>query len=390
MLTSKWATLNTNCQRFNAIHKHFLCLGKSGVNGIDVLTRAKKTFKDEFEGRTFTQESSWEILRHCPKWDAPDSVPTVHVEGETVEGNVKLFAKDKRPGLPGARSGKKTKSESTSSTSGSNTSVFRDSMYIAFSLKRDLAQEKASRCKKKKYIKYIETVRRRRRSYVSILKSGKTNNIMSDHILPSLILDDSCISDRYFSLSLMGKVKDITNVPNLYVIMEKEGFQNLSLAYLGGLWVLIETAFIFSKEKLLNHTGVGSWFSSPKSACNSFVSDERVVWISLEGFPLKVRAKEMEACDPFICNDSYKSESSDDEEDAEDNGSQSRDKVTTDNDVERVKWATSNEVNEHVNSTSNKLEEFIPKGKLSSNNSVCSKRVHTGGSILQLMDELVK
>ncbi|GJU75646.1 RNA-directed DNA polymerase, eukaryota [Tanacetum coccineum] len=55
----------------------------------------------------------------------------------------------------------------------------------------------------------------------------------------------------------------------------------------------------------------------------------------------------------------------------------------------KEKGATSNEVNKHVNSTSNKLEEFVLKGKLSSNNSVCSKRVHTGGSILQLIDELV-
>ncbi|GJR40402.1 hypothetical protein Tco_1216086 [Tanacetum coccineum] len=44
----------------------------------------------------------------------------------------------------------------------------------------------------------------------------------------------------------------------------------------------------------------------------------------------------MEAWDPFISNDSYKSESSNDEEDAKDDGSQSGDKVTTDNDVERV------------------------------------------------------
>ncbi|GJX70123.1 hypothetical protein Tco_0307294, partial [Tanacetum coccineum] len=54
-----------------------------------------------------------------------------------------------------------------------------------------------------------------------------------------------------------------------------------------------------------------------------------------------------------------------------------------------VKWPTSNEVHEHVNSTSNKVEESVPKEKLSSNNSGCSKRVHTGGSILQLMDKLV-
>ncbi|GJW94204.1 hypothetical protein Tco_0173876 [Tanacetum coccineum] len=55
-----------------------------------------------------------------------------------------------------------------------------------------------------------------------------------------------------------------------------------------------------------------------------------------------------------------------------------------------VKGAISNEVNEHVNSTLNKLEESGPKGKLSSNNSVCLKRVHTGVSILQSLDELVQ
>ncbi|GJW37186.1 hypothetical protein Tco_0060106 [Tanacetum coccineum] len=124
--------------------------------------------------------------------------------------------------------------------------------------------------------------------YVSILKLGKTNNVMFDQVLPSLILDDSCILDRDFSLSLMGTVKDIIAMPNLYVALEKKGFQNLSLTYLESLWVLIETISISAKEKLLNHTCVGPWFSSLKPACNSFVSDERVVWISLEGLPLKV------------------------------------------------------------------------------------------------------
>ncbi|GJZ37285.1 RNA-directed DNA polymerase, eukaryota, nucleotide-binding alpha-beta plait domain protein, partial [Tanacetum coccineum] len=154
-----------------------------------------------------------------------------------------------------------------------------------------------------------------------------------------------------------------------------------------------------------NSPGVESWFSSLKPACNSFISDERIVWISLEGLHLKVwirnifakvaskwglvywvHAKEMKARDPFISNDSYESESYDDEEDAEDDGPQSGDKVTTDNNFEKdsgddlkyptgftpsvinvdevnekEKGVTSNEVNEHVNSTSNKLEESVPK-----------------------------
>ncbi|GKE85263.1 hypothetical protein Tco_1559005, partial [Tanacetum coccineum] len=170
-------------------------------------------------------------------------------------------------------------------------------------------------------------------SFVFILKSGKRNNVMSDQVLPSLILDDSCISDRDFSLYLMGETFG---------------------SYMCGVVVLLS-----------------------KRDCNSFVSDERIVWISLEGLPLNVwtrktfakvaskwgdlvewedlakkslfckrlcvktnlseiiaerfkvimkgsmywvHAKEMGAWDPFICNDSYESESSDDEEDAEDDG----------------------------------------------------------------------
>ncbi|GJS59451.1 RNA-directed DNA polymerase, eukaryota [Tanacetum coccineum] len=273
-------------------------------------------------------------------------------------------------------------------------------------------------------------------SFVSILKSGKKNNVMSDQVLPSLILDDSCISNRNFSLSLMGKVKDITVMPNLCFILEKEGFHNLSLTYLGGLWVFIEMVSTSAKEKLINQTGAGLWFSSLKPACNSFVSDERIVWISLEGLPLKVWTRNTFAKVASKWGDL----SSDDEEDAEEDGSLSGDKVTSDNDVERVsessfkkivftpspiygstlnkrkdsgddlkyppgftpsvinmeevnekgKRDTSNKVNEHVNSTSNKLEVSVLKGKLSSNNSVCSKRVHTSGSILQLIDGLVK
>ncbi|GJU00970.1 RNA-directed DNA polymerase, eukaryota, nucleotide-binding alpha-beta plait domain protein [Tanacetum coccineum] len=152
---------------------------------------------------------------------------------------------------------------------------------------------------------------------------------------------------------------------NLYVILEKEGFQNLLLTYLGGLWVLIEMFSTSAKEKLLNYIGVGLWFSSLRPTCNSFLSDKIIVWISLEGLPLKVwtrntfakvasewgdlvewedlaenlyfvHAKEIEAWDPFIFNDSYESESSDEEEDAEDDKSHSGDKVIADNDVERV------------------------------------------------------
>ncbi|GKA72921.1 RNA-directed DNA polymerase, eukaryota, partial [Tanacetum coccineum] len=38
-------------------------------------------------------------------------------------------------------------------------------------------------------------------------------------------------------------------------------------------------------EKLSKHVGVASWFSELLPACNSFVSDDRLVWVSVEGLP---------------------------------------------------------------------------------------------------------
>ncbi|GJT39283.1 hypothetical protein Tco_0939148 [Tanacetum coccineum] len=97
MLTLKWSTLNANCQKFNALHKRAQRLCKSGKNEMDVLRHAKKMFKDENKGRSFSQESSWDILRASPKWDAPEpvTISMVNVEG-TSGGNAELFGQDKR------------------------------------------------------------------------------------------------------------------------------------------------------------------------------------------------------------------------------------------------------------------------------------------------------
>ncbi|GKA23720.1 RNA-directed DNA polymerase, eukaryota [Tanacetum coccineum] len=82
-----------------------------------------------------------------------------------------------------------------------------------------------------------------RGSFTSILKEGNSKQVSSDQLTHALVLNDSCIKDRDFSMSLMGQVK----------------------------------------EKSCNHIRVGSWFSSIKSTCNSFVSDKRIVWVSVEG-----------------------------------------------------------------------------------------------------------
>ncbi|GKA36223.1 hypothetical protein Tco_0722714 [Tanacetum coccineum] len=82
-----------------------------------------------------------------------------------------------------------------------------------------------------------------RGSFASILKEGSpslSNPGLQTHVI---VLDDSCLKERDFSMSLMGKVKEVSSIPNLYIILSKEGFQSVKITYLGGLWVLIKLDF---------------------------------------------------------------------------------------------------------------------------------------------------
>ncbi|GJW03426.1 hypothetical protein Tco_1562282 [Tanacetum coccineum] len=137
MLTQSGATFKTHCQKFNDIHKHALWLAKSGENEMHALRHTKRMFRYEHKGRSFSQESSWEIFRACPKWDAPDPVliPTVNDEGTSGE-NAELFGENKRRRPSGARATKKT---SSSGTAGSQTSVFAKMMSNGFATQTGIA-----------------------------------------------------------------------------------------------------------------------------------------------------------------------------------------------------------------------------------------------------------
>ncbi|GKG53433.1 hypothetical protein Tco_0552701, partial [Tanacetum coccineum] len=81
-------------------------------------------------------------------------------------------------------------------------------------------------------------VRASSNSYVYAVKGGSQLNGVKDNT-PVLILDDSRINQQEFSLCLNGKVKEIGALVNLKVVMRNEGFSDIELRYLGGLWVMI-------------------------------------------------------------------------------------------------------------------------------------------------------
>nr|GEY02973.1 RNA-directed DNA polymerase, eukaryota, reverse transcriptase zinc-binding domain protein [Tanacetum cinerariifolium] len=298
-------------------------------------------------------------------------------------------------------------------------------------------------------------------SFSSVLKSGKPVTETTGREVPSLVFDDTCFSDMDFNLNLMGKVKDITALPNLYVILEEEGFQNFKIFYLGRMCVLIELESSTTSQKFIKHAGVGSWFSFLQPASNSFVSDERIMRISIEGLPLKVwsfntsvktklnkiicerfkviiqgnvhwvRAKEMERWDSLLRNEDYASLSSDEENEQENEGSRDGEKYESNKEVNKVSESScmqgdalfyDNDKNKKRDGNSKEGELKYPLGftpketsvnevhekemeapseevKQNSYNSVrnnslnasyCSQRFKAGGSIIDLMDELVK
>nr|GEU47756.1 glutathione S-transferase T3-like [Tanacetum cinerariifolium] len=141
MLTSKWHTLNDNCQKFNVAYKRAKRLRKSGENDVDVMKRAQSIYRDEHKGVAFCQEDAWAILKFHPKCDAPEQVDlTGDVLGATKED---LFGHDARPRPAGKpRPAKKTKFDATVSTDESSASTqFGELMEQELRLKREAAEK---------------------------------------------------------------------------------------------------------------------------------------------------------------------------------------------------------------------------------------------------------
>ena len=56
MLSSKWHTLNANCQKFLAVYKRAKRLTKSGESEVDDMRHARQMYRDEHKGVSFAQE----------------------------------------------------------------------------------------------------------------------------------------------------------------------------------------------------------------------------------------------------------------------------------------------------------------------------------------------
>ncbi|GKE73231.1 reverse transcriptase domain, reverse transcriptase zinc-binding domain protein [Tanacetum coccineum] len=102
---------------------------------------------------------------------------------------------------------------------------------------------------------------------------------------PTIILSQDISND--FPLALLGCYKDFSSIANTRTMCRNEGFMKVDFKYLGGLWVLFDFPSKEAKEKFLNHNGIKSWFSTLKPWYDEFVVDERLIWLEIEGVPIR-------------------------------------------------------------------------------------------------------
>ncbi|GKA27174.1 nucleotide-binding alpha-beta plait domain-containing protein [Tanacetum coccineum] len=128
-------------------------------------------------------------------------------------------------------------------------------------------------------------------SYAHVAKIGHQSHYVEKESKPAIVLDDSCNNQCDFATTLIGKVKELSSLTNLKLVLANEGFDCIKLKYLGGFWVMIEFQSVLAKEKLKDNVAVGYWFSQLQQASNDFLIDERIAWVDIEGVPLKVWSK---------------------------------------------------------------------------------------------------
>nr|GEV35804.1 RNA-directed DNA polymerase, eukaryota [Tanacetum cinerariifolium] len=102
-------------------------------------------------------------------------------------------------------------------------------------------------------------------SYAGAVKNdGEHKQVVEMDYKASLVIDESCMLEYDYSSALKGK-EDFGSLLN----------------------------FVRRNYWRSSNLGVGSWFSSLEYASNSFVIDERAVWVDIEGVPMNIWTNNM-------------------------------------------------------------------------------------------------
>ncbi|GKE08068.1 nucleotide-binding alpha-beta plait domain-containing protein, partial [Tanacetum coccineum] len=85
-------------------------------------------------------------------------------------------------------------------------------------------------------------------SYMGALKGVKQVEVEDLKSGPALLLGDECVVSKDLSNALLGRVKEFASLANLKLALGNEGFVDITIKYMGELWVMLE----FNSEETIN------------------------------------------------------------------------------------------------------------------------------------------
>nr|GEZ77063.1 nucleotide-binding alpha-beta plait domain-containing protein [Tanacetum cinerariifolium] len=88
--------------------------------------------------------------------------------------------------------------------------------------------------------------------------------------------------------SLMGRVKEFASLANLKMKLNNEGFMDVKIQYMGEFWVMLEFVSKETMKKFQDNVSTGSWFSVIKAASMEFQPVKQIAWVEVEGIPFKL------------------------------------------------------------------------------------------------------
>ncbi|GJX05605.1 hypothetical protein Tco_0191521, partial [Tanacetum coccineum] len=130
-------------------------------------------------------------------------------------------------------------------------------------------------------------------SYVYVAKAasveskGGTNVVNDDGEDSNLVLELQSAGTNDFPLAILGCYKDFRSMANTLTLCRSEGFLDVDIKYLGGLWILFYFNLMEVRDKFPNNEGISQWFASLKPWHDDFLVEERLVWLEIEGVPIR-------------------------------------------------------------------------------------------------------